>query len=570
MPIVSPEAISDPKLAWFRKARFGMFIHFGLYALLERGEWVQYHENIPREEYEQLMERFNPERFDAEAWVTLAEEAGCKYITFTTKHHDGFCLFDSEHTDFKITNTPFGRDLTRELIDACHAHEMPIVLYYSQPDWHHPNFVHLPGAFKDLQNPPEDQEPSWAEYREYFHAQVMELCNHYGQIDGIWFDGSHKSEQTWGGDSMRRLIRLRQSSAVVNDRARRGDFLTPERTMPEDLTGYMFEVCESICTTHWGYARDAPQYNAPSLIDKLVRVVSRGGNFLLNVGPKPDGTIPEYQAARMRAVGDWLKTYGDAVYDTEAGRLETGSPDMVTTRKGNAVYLSLCKWPDTDRILIPGIRTEPESTQLVVDDKDLETRFSEDGVEIVGLPLLPPDSSVNVIRLQFDGVPELTIEEPVIPEPETIALREHLRTVLPVCKATPEGLGVKGTRLRVTERVSPETGTVLIPGQVVANWSALEQRLVWKIDSPKALGYRVDIWLACPKPYDQSDLIVESKMGVTSGKVKSTRSFDDYVWQSAGTVYVPQGKSRLVLRPLRMPYGYIFAHVAAIRLEPTK
>ena len=227
MTIVRKESAVDPQLRWFGQARFGMFVHFGVYAPLGKGEWAMYHEDIRREAYEPLMAEFCPHRFDADEWVDVAEGAGARYITVTAKHHDGFCLFDSALTDWKITNTPFGRDLIGELVAACQRRGMRIVLYYSQPDWHHPNYVHLPGAFKDLWYARADDAPDWRRYQAYLRGQVLELVTQYGPIDGLWFDGSHKSEQAWQGKQLYALIKQHQPGAVVNDRARYGDFFTP-------------------------------------------------------------------------------------------------------------------------------------------------------------------------------------------------------------------------------------------------------------------------------------------------------------------------------------------------------
>jgi len=559
MAIVSRKAISDPALSWFREARFGMFVHFGLYALLRRGEWVQYHENIPRREYEKLRRRFNPARFDADAWVTLAEEAGCKYINLTAKHHDGFCLFDSALTDFKITNTPFGRDLIAELVDACHRRGMRIVFYYSQPDWRHPSYVHLPGAFKDLDDPPPDQAPDWPRYLEYYHGQVEELCTNYGRIDGIWFDGSHKSEETWQGRKVYRLIKKLQPGALVNDRARRGDIFTPERRLPEDLTGYMFEACQSICQQHWGYSEGTPQFSVPNLVENLVRVVGKGGNFLLNVGPAPDGTIPEWQAERLRAVGRWLEAHGKAVYATEAGAIDTGSDDILATRRGGAVNLLLCRWPDADRIVVPGIKSRPRSARLSASDHKLQTRCTDEGLLITGLPMLPPDPCANVIRLQFGARPRLTLRKPAEPTPPTIRLSDRGRTVLSVADASPSGLSVKGGRLHVVR-----TGGR--PAAKVSGWMVPDQRLTWRVEAPRAGAFEVRIRLACARPYHGSTYVVKSGRNAVTGVVKPTPSPTAFRWQTAGEIRLPAGESKLILRPVHMPYGYLFADVAELAL----
>ena len=561
MTIVSPDAISDPGLQWFRDARFGMFVHFGIYALLESGEWVQYHRHIPRRAYERLALQFNPDRFDADDWVDLAEQAGCRYINFTTKHHDGFCMFDSDLTEFKITNTPFRRDLTAELVAACQRRGMRIVLYYSPPDWHHPNFVHLPGAFKDLDPAPADQRPDWPAYLEYFHGQVRELCTQYGRIDGIWFDGSHKSAEVWQGRKVFDLIKRYQPHAVVNDRVRYGDFFTPERSLPEDLTGYMFEACQSISQTHWGYAAGAPQVSVLNLVENLVRVVARGGNFLLNVGPQPDGTVPGYQADRMRAVGCWLAANGEAIFGTEPWPIATGAPDVLVTHRGNAIYVLLSRWPETDRLLVPGIAAQPCTARLLADGRMLETHNTNAAIEIAGLPSVPPSPMVSVVHLEFAQAPPLATRERRVDPKPIVQIDSSGATVLSVAEARASGLGVKGHRLHVAARQPPGSGSAIV------DWQALEQQVTWSIEAIHEGIYRAEVQLACPAPYHGSSFVVEGQVDELTGAVAPTPSFEDYNWQKLGVIRIPEGRSALTLRPTHMPYGYIFCHVAALRLS---
>ena len=561
MSIVSSTAVNDPTLRWFREAKFGMFIHFGLYAVLGRGEWVQYAENIPRGEYEKLMRRFRLSRFDADEWVDVAESAGCRYITLTAKHHDGFCLFGSSLTDYNITNTPFKRDLVAELAAACRRRGMRICLYYSQPDWHHPNFVHLPGAFKDLAHPPPDQRPDWARYLRYYHGQVMELCTRYGQIDGIWFDGSHKSEQTWRGRKIYRLIKQRQPGAIVNERAGYGDMFTPERSLPNDLTGYLFEACQSVSRKSWGYCPEGAHFSLPNLVENLVRVAGKGGNFLLNVGPMPDGRIPEAQTSRMAAVGRWLSVHGEAVYGSEAARIDTGSKDIVAARKGDALYLFLCRWPDGDRLTIPGVRTLPASAELLAASVPLTMRRTAAGLDFVGLPMCGPDPVLNVIRLSFAARPALVVVRTPLPRPKLVRVKDQGRTVLSVADSGVSGFAPKGGRLYIAPRPSKN------PVVAVCKWTGADQRLTWLVDIPKAGSYRMGIRLSCPRPYDGSVFDIRSAQRAVTGKVKATATFDDYRWQSLGEMRFSQGPSRLRLQPRTMPYGYVFAHVAGLSLK---
>jgi alpha-L-fucosidase len=566
MAVVSRKSKRDPNLRWFDEARFGMFIHFGLYALLGRGEWVMYEQNIPRREYERLLRRFNPRKFDADAWVDLAVESGARYVTVTAKHHDGFCLFDSALTDFKITNTPFGRDLIGELARACRRRGVRIVLYYSQPDWHHPNFVHRKGAFKDLQPPPADQRPDWPAYQKYLEGQVRELVTGYGRIDGIWFDGSHKSEREWRGRRLYRLIKRHQPHAVVNDRARCGDFFTPERSLPDDLTGYLFEACEAVQTWHWGYQRQADLHNVPHLIESLVRMAAAGGNYLLNVGPRPDGTIPAAQAARMRMIGRWLRRCGEAVYATQACKLETPGRDVLATRRGNDVYLHLLRWPPTSRLIVPGVRSLPDAVRLLGSKRAIHAEQTRRGLKLTGLPALPVEDSVNVIRLRFGAGPRLRLrraERPCVP---TVALRPKGATRLPAAAARTSGFGVKGCKLRLrTVEEGAAAGSACL-----TNWWALAQSASWRVRSPGRRRVRVAIELACPRPYAGSRFVLRCGRDKLTAAVRPTASFDDFRRQDVGVVTLPAGTSTIVLRPTCMPYAYLFADVRALRLTPLR
>ncbi len=559
-PIVSSERKRDPRLRWFDEARFGMFVHFGLYTQLGRGEWVQYEERIPRHQYERLTETFNPHRFSADTWVDLAEQAGAQYITVTAKHHDGFCLFDSALTDYKITNTRFGRDLIGELIAACQRRGMRLVIYYSQPDWYHPNFAHRRGAFKDLQNPPPDQRPDWPKFQDYVEGQVRELVTNYGRVDGIWLDGSHKSEAAWRGRRLYELIKEHQPHAVVNDRARCGDFYTPERSLPDDLGSYLFEACQSVQTIHWGWMKDSPLFNTPHLVESLGRMAAAGGNYLLNVGPLPDGTIPEEQAARMREIGAWLRRNGEAIYATEGYPLETGSPQVLATRRGSDIFLYLLRWPEHSRIVVPGILSAPESASLLGTDVVLGAERADEGLALSGLPASPPEASVSVVALRFAGEPRLRLkatapeEKPIVEVPETGSVRFGAED------ARLRGRGVKGHCLRVAETPA---------GAHIEGWTALQQRVEWTIRASGPRRRVVRAELACPGLYAGSRYVVECGQARTIGEVRGTESFQHWEWQELGTIELPAGKSVVRLRPLHMPYGYIFANVRAVELSPT-
>jgi len=556
------------RLQWFPEARFGMFVHFGLYSLLERGEWVMYDENIPREEYEKLARRFDPRRFDADEWVATARRAGARYITVTAKHHDGFCLFDSALTDYKITRTPFGRDLIGELVAACHRARMRIILYYSQPDWHHPNFVHRKGAFKDIQYERADDEPNWPKYLEYCEGQVRELCTNYGRIDGIWFDGVHKTERQWRGRRLYELIKRHQPGAVVNDRAGYGDFFTPERSHSflASAAGYTVESCQSVAVHAWGYQRDATLFSAPHLIESLVQTAAAGGNYLLNVGPKADGTLPADWVERLYDVGEWLGHHGKSIYGSAGCPMQHESDELLYTRRGRRLYLHLLRWPDVDAVVLRRLLSCPRYARLVRTGQALHVERCEEGYVLRGLPSSPPDPAVNVIELLFEREAVLSPRERQAPA--VVHFLGSSPIVLPADAARRSGFGPKGSSLQVAHlrgsAADRSAGTALV------RWSSTEQKAAWIVESDKSRRCEVTVEMACPAPYNGSTFSVRIAGQTLRATVPPTRDDRTFRTVPLGTARIPRGRSTLVLAPERLNYGYVFASVRRVRLRPVE
>ena len=555
-------------LRWFYEAKFGMFIHFGLYSLLGRGEWVMYDENIPVETYEQLMCNFNPERFEADEWVRLASDAGARYITVTAKHHDGFCLYDSSLTDYKITNTPFQRDLAGELIDACHRHGMRINLYYSQPDWHHPNFEHRPGAFKDLANPSEYYKPDWGNYLDYYFGQVEELCTKYGRIDGIWFDGSHKTVDDWKGREIYALIKKHQPDAVVNDRAGFGDYFTPERDLPDDLSGYMFEACESISPTAWGYQNDMAAFSVPHLVKSMLKMVASGGNYLLNIGPKPDGTIPDKQVQIMREIGKWLKSNGKSIYGAEPVCMDHSGNQFAFTRKDNRLFMHCMEWPASDRITIPGIAGKVKGITMLGSMQKTNYRDYDMGLEIIDLPAVPPDSLPQTFEMEFDGAMTVREKETICPEKPSVKLKHKGFTYFGADTAEILGRGVKGARLKVFSDY--DTGK-----RYIGDWNSREQGLLWKGVCRKEGAYDVVLSAACPRglggwsakvsvgSFELSAEIPESSVQcqLHCGRDGHKAKFESI---QLGTVILAEGNFTVTLRAEKLKWGYLFGRIEGL------
>lgn len=402
-----PEARSDPRLDWFREARFGMFIHWGLYAIPAGrwkgraipgiGEWIQLRARIPNAEYEQLAKQFNPTQFDAEAWVSLAKRAGQRYLTITAKHHDGFCMYDSKVTEYDIVDaTPFGRDPMQELAEACRRHDIRLCFYYSQTqDWHHPD-----GHANDW-----DFDPAKKDFegyvREYVKPQVRELLTQYGPIGLIWFDTPLIISRELSQELVD-LVHEVQPACLVNGRIGNdiGDYAeTRDNIVPEDLIEADWENPATINDT-WGFKSDDHNWKSTeTLIQKLVDIVSKNGNYLLNVGPTADGVIPRPSVERLEAMGRWLETNGEGIYGTGAGPLQ-GLGWARTTAKPGTVYLHVFDWPAGGTLRVPILARKVTSARLLADPSGGALRVSEgaDGLTIQG-PASPPDGADSVVVL---------------------------------------------------------------------------------------------------------------------------------------------------------------------------
>ena len=352
---------------WFQDARFGMFIHWGVYSVLGDGEWVMHNRRMTIAEYEKLAPQFNPTEFNAAEWVALAKEAGMRYITFTSKHHDGFAMWHTRQSRWNIVDaTPYGKDVIKMLADECHKQGIKLFLYHSHLDWHHPDYYPR-GRTGQYSGRPESG--NWYRYLDYLDAQLKELLTNYGPIAGIWFDGWwDKPDADWRLQKTYSLIhRLQPAALIGNNHHRRPfegeDFQMFEKDLPgRNTTGFRtetqisdlpLETCDTI-NRSWGYnAKDNRYKSVPELIQYLVRAAGYNANFLLNVGPMPNGKIQPEFVERLRGMGQWLRENGESIYGTRGGPIPP-RPWGVTTRKGNKVFVHVLDWPD-ELLAIPDI-----------------------------------------------------------------------------------------------------------------------------------------------------------------------------------------------------------------------
>lgn len=402
---------------WFFEKRFGLFLHWGLYALPAWHEQHQWRARVTRSEYAKLATRWNPNKFDPEQWLDLAAEAGMKYVCITTKHHDGFCLWGTRQTDYNTVNTPYGRDLLKMLADACHRRGFPLCLYYSIVDWHHPNYPNR-GRHHELAGPLPGDQPDHAKYLEFLKAQVRELCTNYGEIHGFWWDMNVEKHVD---PSINQMIRKLQPKAVINNRGfDEGDFGTPERDFDrsgDETPGFdrPTEACQSVGTESWGYKRDEDYYTDRHLIRSIDRYLARDANYLLNVGPTAEGTIPPESAAILRRIGRWHGAVKESLEGVVGASHLTANRNVLLTRRDNTLYVHLHREPVSEAVKLKPIDVAPRRATLLntgaavefaVDLVPSEHVEHKPYLRLRKLPVNELCNTVLVVKLEFDRLPE--------------------------------------------------------------------------------------------------------------------------------------------------------------------
>ena len=427
-------AAYNKRMEWFLRERFGMFIHWGLYAIPARGEWVRSVEKISEEDYLPFFREFDPKDYDPKAWAKAAKDAGMKYAVLTAKHHDGFCLFDSKLTDYKATNTPCGRDLVREYLEAFRAEGLKVGLYYSVIDWHHPDYP----KYHDRTHPMrrneayKDEVICFENYVNYMHGQVEELCRDYGKIDVLWFDFSYDDMrgEAWRASELIRMVRRYQPHVIIDNRLEvsgegfgsiatdhpteySGDFVSPEQIIPP--TGFHTESGHPIpweaCITmndNWGYvAKDKNFKPADMLIRKLVECVSKNGNLLLNVGPDARGRIPEESLQILGRIGKWMRDNSESIYGCGAAELPKPENGRITA-KGKTLYYHIYEkaighelLENVPRDQIRSIRLLRDGTELRVVDNWIVNNYPDAAfVKLSDTPFLP-DPIDTVVKIEL-------------------------------------------------------------------------------------------------------------------------------------------------------------------------
>ena len=420
------------RMKWWTDDRFGMFIHFGLYAQAARHEWVKKNERISEADYLKYFEQFNPDLYNPREWARMAKEAGMKYAVMTTKHHEGFCLFDSKFTDYKATNTPVKKDLIKEYVEAFRAEGMKVGFYYSLLDWHHPDYIidrnHPQSGKTDAEYDSLNQGRDMSKYRQYLKDQVRELLTNYGKIDIIWLDFSSptgkygKNRKDWDSENLLKMVRQLQPGIIVNDRLDLEDvpggwdFKSPEQYKPREwvqVNGKRvpWEVCQTFSGS-WGYYRDEMSWkDSKQLIELLIESVSKGGNVLLNVGPTGRGTLDYRAQDRLASMGNWMKYCSRSIYGCTQAPDEFKAPEnslLTYNPVSKRLYIHLLDWP-LNQVTLMGYAGKIKYAQFLHDASEigmstkkatiwLDEKGSGDET-ILRLPVLKPNVEIPVIEL---------------------------------------------------------------------------------------------------------------------------------------------------------------------------
>ena len=422
-------ATNSGRTDWFTQARFGLFIHWGIYSVAGRHEWVKKYESLTDAEYQPYFDRFDPDLYEPREWARRAGEAGMKYFVITTKHHDGFCLWDSKLTDYKAANTPAGRDLIGPMVEAFREEGLRVGFYYSLLDWHHPEYL------PDINHPQSDDKDylesakgrDMKKYAEYLRGQVRELLTNYGRIDLLFFDFSwthrperggfkNKGKDDWESEKMMELVRELQPEIVVNDRLDiPGDYYTPEQAQPRtqlhrDGSPVLWEACHTL-TGSWGYHRDNLDWKSPEmLVQILIDCVSKNGNLILNVGPNARGEFEPRAVQSLKAVGEWMRLHGESVHGCGISEFDTPT-DCRLTQNGKRLYVHLFNWP-MKHLWVDGLHGKVAFARLLNDGSEVKILHDKPGgllkhptpaareeALLIELPIQRPPVLVPVVEL---------------------------------------------------------------------------------------------------------------------------------------------------------------------------
>lgn len=529
------------KMDWWRKARLGLFIHWGVYSVPAGiyqgrdidglGEWIMHDASIPRQEYARYARQFNPVRYDPEAWVRIAKTAGMKYIVITAKHHDGFALFDSKASDWNVVKaSPYGKDLLQPLVEACRKQDMKLGFYYSQAnDWYNPGGAAARGHWD------KSQEGSMDDYIDKVAIpQVRELLTQYGDVVELWWDvptGMNKAR----ADRLAALLSL-QPGIITNDRLGgpyKGDISTPEQYIPATgIEGRDWETCMTINDT-WGFkTKDNNWKSAATLIRNLVDIASKGGNYLLNVGPTAEGEFPAPIVERLEALGTWTQVNGEAIYGTTASPfpiLPWGRATKKVTGHTTTLYLHVFDWPKDGRLVVPGLRGQVQSVRLLSTGRALRSAASADGLQI-NVPVQAPDAVASVVKVTIQGA----------------------FTIAPyVCRPRPDGALWLGAEMATIHHQRGEAAAMTEGNWDARNigyWTSAQNWVSWEVQIDRPGTYTLKAVAGTPAAHSRFRIGLGEQ--ALEAAVPGTGDYNRYEETTLGTIVVARaGRYTLSLRP---------------------
>ncbi len=557
-----PSAVAQPpdpnsaRTQWFRDAKFGIFIHWGVYSVIGRHEWARQIFQIPQAEYDTYARRFNPVNFDADKWVDLAQTAGARYMVITSKHHDGFSIYRSSVSDYDMKLTQYPGDPLKMLAEAARRKGMRLGFYHSIMDWHNKDYT--PKRAWEVPNPKEGGNLD-RYIRDFMMPQIRELLTSHGPVAVLWFDGEWEhTNAEQHADEVFDFIRKLSPDTLINDRifkrepGNRADYGTPEQFVPatgmKDPSGkpILWESCVTINTDSWGYNKYETEFKSErDLIRMLVEVVSKGGNLLLNIGPKPDGTIQDDFVSRLNAIGRWMKVNGDSIYGTTASPFARLPFFGRATAKGDTVYLHVFQWPAGGVLRVPGLDNKVQSARLLA-NLAASLAVKRDGTDLlVSVPSDPPDEIASVIALTLDGAPR--------PIPYVVRANRSGAVIL----------GAESCEIETSfdQRAKKEN---FLGHVFVTRWVRPDDVPTWTFAAPKAGRYKVAVTYGSGGK--GAPFTIETAGKQLSGTVVSTQG--DWVFKTfeLGELDLPAGEQTLEVKA--KPNGRAAMNLERVTLTP--